>query len=60
MTFTQQIIAALIGSFGGFLGALGMLWVKSWYDESHKEKSPTFCSTAATVQNTVSGLSRVK
>lgn len=39
MTFTQQIIAALIGSFGGFLGALGMLWAKSWFDESHKEKT---------------------
>lgn len=39
MTFSQYIIAAFIGSFGGFLGALGMLWVKSWFDNSRKEKS---------------------
>lgn len=39
MTFEQHIIAALIGSFGGFLGALGMLWIKVWSDESRKEKA---------------------
>ena len=39
MTFTQQIIAALIGSFGGFLGALGMLWAKSLFDDSRRETS---------------------
>lgn len=39
MTFTQYIIAALIGSFWGFVGALGMLWAKSWFDESRKERA---------------------
>jgi len=39
MTFAQQIIATLIGSFGGFLGALGMLWIKSSFDDSRKRKS---------------------
>lgn len=39
MTFTQQIIAALIGSFGGFVGALVMLWVKTWFDRSRLERA---------------------
>ena len=39
MTFVQYVAAALIGSFGGFLGALGMLWIKSSFDNSRKEKS---------------------
>ena len=39
MTFGQQILAALIGSFFGFLAALLMLWIKSTFDRSQKEKS---------------------
>jgi hypothetical protein len=39
MTFGQQVVATLIGSFGGFLAALAMLWVKQRFDESRKEKS---------------------
>jgi hypothetical protein len=39
MTFTQQVIATLIGSFGGFLAALAMMWIKQWFDDSRKEKS---------------------
>lgn len=39
MTFVQTILAALIGSFGGFLGALALLWIKVSYDESRKENA---------------------
>jgi len=39
MTFNQQVIATLIGSFCGFLAALAMLWVKEWFHDSRKEKS---------------------
>lgn len=39
MTFTQQIIATIIGSFGGFIAALLMLWAKRWFDDASKEKS---------------------
>lgn len=39
MTFTKQIIATLIGSFGGFLAALAMLWAKNWFDSSQKESA---------------------
>ncbi len=39
MTFVQYVLAALIGSFGGFLGALALLWIKVSRDESRKEKS---------------------
>lgn len=38
MTLAQYVAAAFIGSFVGFLGALGMLWIKSWFDDSRKEK----------------------
>lgn len=37
MTFLQTVLAALIGSFGGFLGALGMLWIKTRFDNSRRE-----------------------
>jgi hypothetical protein len=39
MTFTQQILATLLGSFGGFVAALLMLWIKHWFDEKNKEKA---------------------
>ncbi|WIM05166.1 MAG: hypothetical protein OHM77_10725 [Candidatus Nitricoxidivorans perseverans] len=39
MTFTQQIVATLIGSFCGFLAALLMLWIKRWFDDRTKEGS---------------------
>lgn len=39
MTFVQSVWAALIGSFGGFLGALVLFWIKVSWDESRKEKS---------------------
>ena len=38
MTFAQYVAAAFIGSFVGFLAALGMLWIKSSFDDSRKEK----------------------
>ena len=39
MTFTQQIIATVIGSFGGFVAALLMLWAKRWFDDASNRKS---------------------
>jgi hypothetical protein len=39
MTFFQQVIATLIGSFCGFLAALAMLWIKNWVDSSQKEQA---------------------
>ncbi len=39
MTFTQQIIATVIGSFGGFVAALLMLWAKRWFDDVSNRKS---------------------
>lgn len=37
MNFCKQVLATLIGSFGGFLAALAMLWIKNWFDSSQKE-----------------------
>lgn len=38
MTFCQQVIGTLIGSFCGFLAALAMLWIKNWVESSQKER----------------------
>jgi hypothetical protein len=39
MTFIQQIMATLIGTFAGFLGSLVLFWIKEGYQNRHKEES---------------------
>jgi hypothetical protein len=39
MTFIEQIIATVIGSFCGFIAALLMLWMKRWFDDEKTKTS---------------------
>lgn len=39
MKFWEQALATLIGSFGGFVGALILFWIKTYSENSRKEKS---------------------
>lgn len=39
MTYTQQIIATLIGTFVGFIGSLTLFWIKEWSQKKKQQKS---------------------
>ena len=39
MTYRQQIIATLIGTFAGFVGSLILFWIKEAFQKRKQEKS---------------------
>ena len=39
MTFVQQVIATLIGTFAGFVGSLLLFWIKESYQNKNKEEA---------------------
>ena len=43
MVIAQSILPTLIGSFGGSVAALVMLWIKTSYDDSRKRKRILKC-----------------
>jgi hypothetical protein len=39
MTFTEQVTATLIGTFGGFVGSLALFWIRQSFQEARREKA---------------------